>query len=288
MMTQEEYEALQSVSNSVSNRLNRPDMADDLVQELWIGLATLKEKYDPAQGLFKPFLYRHAEYTLKGMLRKVKELHVETLFEYEQGIDSNGGELVLEEVEDALILEMDKRKALERVREKLKRNGCGQLRVISNYNETKKRKKEARASRGTYDTADHQRLIDLIKPFKGSKAQFASQLGISAQRLQSYTSREVQVIPEWLLKKAEEVVFCNAPARMTQEEMIEWTEGLIVMIASPDEAIRRKEEHLASIVNVTRTTIMRWRKGVSRLMPQKAELIQRRVQQYAKNRELIK
>lgn len=286
MMTSEEYKALQSVAKGVSNRLNRPDMADDLVQELWIGLSALKSKYDADKGPFEPFLYRHAEYTLKGMLRKVKELHVESLFEYEQEIDSNGGEMVSEEIEDSLIQEMDKRKALDKIRAKLKRNGCEQLQVIATYNETKQRKKEARASRGTYDTADHQRLINLIKPFEGSKAQFAAQLGISAQRLQSYTSRDVKEIPAWLLKKAEEVNFCNAPVRMTDVEMIAWCKKLLDMTGSQIDSLRRKEEHLAAIVGVTRTTIMRWRKGDSKLMPQKAKAVQERVVKYFQNRSL--
>lgn len=286
MMTPEEYEALQSVADGVSRRLNRPDMADDLVQELWIGLEDLKSKYDADRGPFKPFLYRHAEYTLKGMLRKVKELHVENLFEYEQEIDSSGGEKVSEENEDALIQEMDKHNALDRIRAKLKRNGCEQLQVITTYNATKQRKKEARASRGTYDTDDHQRLIVLINKFEGSKSQFAIELGISAQRLQSYTSRNVQEIPKSLLAKAEEVSFCNAPVRMTDNEMIAWCGKLLDAVGDKDDSLRRKEEHLAAIINVTRTTIMRWRKGNSRLMPPKAQVVRQKVKNYIQNRSL--
>lgn len=278
------YLVLHSAAGIVSQKHGRPDMQDDLAQELWLDYESLERKFDPEKGTMEALLHRHAEYMLLGMLKKVKELHVEEIFEVETNPDFAVSEEMTENPENDLIEDIDRNKALERVREKLRQRGRDhlQLKVIQTYQEKIASRRASRNSRGIHDTEKRQKLISLIRLSGVSDSRFADALGIDPQRLSSYTRGIVQDIPDEIMNAAEKVIIQDVPTRMSVEEMQKWCADLFQSIGKPGDSVRRLEEYLASIVGVTRTTVMRWRKGESKLMPDKADSIKAKVTRYIK------
>lgn len=275
---------LQNAAKSASHKHGRSDLSDDLTQDLWLDSETIIRNFNPEKGTIESFLYRHAEYMLLGMIRGVKEVHVENIHEVNREITFEGGEAESEAPENDIIQNIDKNSALDKIRAKLKRNGCNpNLKVVQTYKEKLEGRKVRKKLKGKHDSLDRQRLAELEKRSGASRARFANGLGLSPQTYQSYIDGTVMVIPAQVMERAETVVIEKMPVPYTEQEMVAWCGRLMDLISMEGETLRRKEEYISNIVNSSRTTVTRWRLGKTKLMPEKAKGITKKVQSYVES-----
>lgn len=272
---------LQKAAEFASKKHGRPDLADDAVQEMWFDIDNLKEKFDPEKGTIESLLYRHADYKISGLIRGAKEQYVENIYEIQSSIEDEGGEIEASEPENDIIGNIDKDAALDRIRQKLLRNGRStHLQVVQTYKDKIEGRRSRKRTKGKHDTPERKKLVRLEESSGVSRSRFAKALGMTPQRYQSLIDGTVKQIPREVIELAENVVIDELPQPYTNEQMIAWCEELLDMVPLENATLRRKEEFIANIVSCSRTTVARWRNAKTKLLPQKAQSITVRVKQY--------